>query len=170
MTLTPKQLYNQAKKKGYPLSYENWKKEWDNATPFAKMQQGCEQMFTETEIDNETGFAQGDIFETERDVRKYFTVRVMNDIMGKGESPNQATLNKMADAVIEHRWHMTPRYHCVGDIRGECGHMHHTLKGVLRCLRKDRNGCEKQGGYSDRVIRHTDDSRLTDKELSEMMK
>lgn len=40
-----------------------------------------------------------------------------------------------------------------GPIRGGCGHKHRTLAGAVRCLARDRAGCARQGGYSDRMLR-----------------
>jgi len=40
-----------------------------------------------------------------------------------------------------------------GSVRGCCGHAHRTLSGAERCLNRDRLGCFRQGGYSDRQIR-----------------
>jgi hypothetical protein len=39
-----------------------------------------------------------------------------------------------------------------GDVRGQCPHRHRTVQGALACLRRDREGCRSQGGYSDRVL------------------
>lgn len=37
--------------------------------------------------------------------------------------------------------------------RGDCGHVHREKKGAQKCLEKDREGCRKKGGSSDREIR-----------------
>ena len=43
-------------------------------------------------------------------------------------------------------------YITTGDIRGRCPHRHRTIQGALACLRRDRDGCHSQGGYSDRCL------------------
>ena len=51
-------------------------------------------------------------------------------------------------------------YVCSGSVRGECGHVHRTLRGAARCLARDQRGCRSQGGYSDRHVRHADGGAL----------
>ena len=41
---------------------------------------------------------------------------------------------------------------CEGDIRGRCPHKHRTHEGAAACLEQDRQGCSRQGGYSDRAV------------------
>ena len=48
-------------------------------------------------------------------------------------------------------------FRCVGLVRGWCGHEHRTISGALRCIDRDTRGCSAQGGYSDRVIRDSQD-------------
>ena len=43
-------------------------------------------------------------------------------------------------------------YMCVGKARGWCGHYHRTLRGAIYCRLRDIHACERQGGYSDRLI------------------
>lgn len=43
----------------------------------------------------------------------------------------------------------------IGSVRGSCGHKHRAISGAARCLRDDRIGCIRQGGYSDRCPRVT---------------
>ena len=43
-------------------------------------------------------------------------------------------------------------YTTTGAVRGDCGHGHRTLETAERCLSRDRAGCARQGGYSDRRI------------------
>jgi hypothetical protein len=43
-------------------------------------------------------------------------------------------------------------YTCIGDVRGSCPHKHTTLVGAAMCLKRDVDGCRKQGGYSDRHV------------------
>lgn len=45
-----------------------------------------------------------------------------------------------------------PAYTTTGSVRGDCGHRHRTDTGALACLQRDRAGCRRQGGYSDRRI------------------
>jgi hypothetical protein len=58
------------------------------------------------EINDSTGFANGDRFESEKQVREYFTVANMRGMFGPGQSQeDQATLDRYADVVIEQKWH-----------------------------------------------------------------
>lgn len=41
---------------------------------------------------------------------------------------------------------------CDGDVRGDCGHKHTSIRTASRCLRRDQRGCRSTGGYSDRRI------------------
>lgn len=60
--------------------------------------------YTFTEINDCTGFANGDEFTTEAQVREYFTVANMLDMFS--ECPQtQAELDEMADAVVANGWH-----------------------------------------------------------------
>lgn len=45
------------------------------------------------------------------------------------------------------------RYTTWGSVRGGCGHVHRSARAAYRCLERDRAGCHRQGGYSDRRIR-----------------
>ena len=56
-------------------------------------------------ISDATGFDAGDEFTSEGDVRAYFTVEAMQGMFGAHGIADQAILDAMADAVIEHRWH-----------------------------------------------------------------
>ena len=40
-----------------------------------------------------------------------------------------------------------------GSVRQGCGHAHRTAEAAARCGDRDRRGCRRQGGYSDRYIR-----------------
>lgn len=58
-------------------------------------------------INNLTGFAEGDQFTSEAQVRGYFTrtnIMQMFDLC-LGQTPNQDELNGYADLVIAHKWH-----------------------------------------------------------------
>ncbi|MDX1469778.1 MAG: hypothetical protein R3258_10600 [Acidimicrobiia bacterium] len=57
----------------------------------------------------------------------------------------------MADLTTE-----TLRYVTVGAVRGYCAHIHRTLSGAYDCLERDRRGCRRQGGYSDRRVMRYD--------------
>lgn len=52
-------------------------------------------------------------------------------------------------------------YTCRGSVRGSCGHAHRSAATALRCCQRDQAGCERQGGYSDRVVVRTDGEPLT---------
>jgi hypothetical protein len=71
-------------------------------------------MTTFSHINDVTGFANGDRFESAEQVRKYFTVKNLHAMVGReqfltdnGEdlTPSQATLDAWADMVIDHQWH-----------------------------------------------------------------
>jgi hypothetical protein len=51
-------------------------------------------------------------------------------------------------------------YTTTGPVRGTCRHTHRTLRGALRCLVADQDGCHRQGGYSDRQIVSSDGARI----------
>lgn len=64
--------------------------------------------WTRAEIHYATGFDNGDLFQSEAQVRAYFTVGNMRDMFG--ECPyTQDELDEMAEAVIAHGWHMERR-------------------------------------------------------------
>lgn len=52
---------------------------------------------------------------------------------------------------------MTTTYTTCGDVRGSCGHNHRRVAAAVLCLISDRDGCQSQGGYSDRVVIALDD-------------
>jgi hypothetical protein len=60
-------------------------------------------------INEKTGFAKGEKFETEGQVRKYFTVDAMDTMFGDHHNLTQSELDKMADLVIKNRWHMVSK-------------------------------------------------------------
>lgn len=51
-------------------------------------------------------------------------------------------------------------YTTKGSVRGCCGHKHRSLKTAFICITKDTNGCNSQGGYSDRYIQRLDGEEL----------
>ena len=57
-------------------------------------------------VSDATGFDHGDLFESEAQVREYFTVAEQAVMFGEDGITDQAILDAFADAVIEHRWHM----------------------------------------------------------------
>lgn len=64
--------------------------------------------WTRAEIHDATGFDNGDLFESEAEVREYFTVESIEFMFG--ECPyTQAELDEMAEAVIRNGWHMKQR-------------------------------------------------------------
>jgi len=67
--------------------------------------------FTETEIDEATGYANGDLWGNEEEIREYFNLRVMREISNDPEDYpySQDDLDHMADIVIEHGWHMVKK-------------------------------------------------------------
>lgn len=57
-------------------------------------------------INENTGFANGDIFKDRNDVKKYFTIDSMKLMFGKDHGLTQDELDEMAKVVISNRWHM----------------------------------------------------------------
>lgn len=53
-------------------------------------------------------------------------------------------------------------YTTSGAIRGCCGHVHQYFEKAVECLEKDKKGCKKQGGYSDRSIYKVEDREITE--------
>lgn len=63
--------------------------------------------YTFDEINDRTGFANGALFQTEAEVRAYFTTANMDSMFGSEESDlDDDALSAMADDVIACRWHM----------------------------------------------------------------
>jgi len=65
---------------------------------------------------------------------------------------------------------MARTYTTIGDIRGECGHRHRTLRTAAICYHRDSVGCDSHGGYSDRrlvVEEGNDIVTATHKEMEE---
>lgn len=68
-------------------------------------------MYSEQQISELTAFDKGDEFESEDQVRKYFTVENVKSMFPNDEtSVSQDQLDEMADLVIENGWHMKPRW------------------------------------------------------------
>lgn len=60
---------------------------------------------TRQQIHEATGFDNGDLFQSEAQVRAYFTVENIEVMFGSCPY-TQAELDEMAEEVIRHRWHM----------------------------------------------------------------
>jgi hypothetical protein len=52
-------------------------------------------------------------------------------------------------------------YYCEGPIRGNCGHKHRKYEKAKECLDADKKTCIEHYGYSDRVIRCSDENQLS---------
>jgi hypothetical protein len=62
-------------------------------------------------IQDVTGFASGDLFESDVQVWGYFTVQNLREMgWSSEECPTQKELDEMAQAVIDNRWHMQKKY------------------------------------------------------------
>ena len=63
---------------------------------------------TQTEINDRTGFANGELFSSDDEVREYFQRELLCECLDHMDSaiPNQAELDDMAEAVITNHWHM----------------------------------------------------------------
>lgn len=57
-------------------------------------------------IDSLTGFAQGELFTDEDEVREYFTPEAQIEMFGEDAITDTVILNRCAELVIENRWHM----------------------------------------------------------------
>jgi hypothetical protein len=62
-------------------------------------------MYTMTEINDATWFANGNKFKSEEEVRTYFSVRAQVEMFGFLAEHDADTLNEWAETVIENRWH-----------------------------------------------------------------
>lgn len=61
---------------------------------------------TFSEINDATGFANGDEFTSEQQVRDYFKVANMSEMFGlEQRMTDQGDLDAMPEAVITNRWH-----------------------------------------------------------------
>lgn len=63
-------------------------------------------MFGFDEINEMTGFANGNKFADDGEVEAYFTEENMEDMFSGDEVPEQSVLDEMAALVIKNRWHM----------------------------------------------------------------
>jgi hypothetical protein len=59
------------------------------------------------EIDNATGYANGDLFKNAQEVREYFTVAVQREMFREDAVTDQEQLDEWAEWVVEHESHMT---------------------------------------------------------------
>lgn len=60
-------------------------------------------------INDCTGFANGDLFSNEEEVREYFTIENLIDMFGDSidiYEYSQELLDDMVETVIENKWHM----------------------------------------------------------------
>ena len=55
-------------------------------------------------------------------------------------------------------------YTTIGSVRGSCGHAHRTIAAAKACADADQRACHRHGGYSDRDVRRSDGSRLSERE------
>ena len=62
-------------------------------------------VWTRDQIHYATNFDAGDLFRTEEEVRRYFSVENMLDMFGSCPY-SQEQLDEMAEEVIRHKWHM----------------------------------------------------------------
>ena len=58
-------------------------------------------------------------------------------------------------------------YTTIGPVRGNCGHAHRSIRTAVACLAADSAGCRRQGGYSDRQVKHSDGTGLSETEYDE---
>ena len=64
-------------------------------------------MMTFDQINDATGFANGDKWLTDEQIYDYFTVENIQRMFGDEATYTQDELDEMAQRVIENRWHMT---------------------------------------------------------------
>ncbi|MHA1499912.1 MAG: hypothetical protein ACTSRT_20475 [Promethearchaeota archaeon] len=57
-------------------------------------------------INEKTGFADGEQFQSRKEVKGYFTVKNMNYLYGAGHELTQEHLDEMAELVIQKKWHV----------------------------------------------------------------
>jgi len=57
-------------------------------------------------IDEQTGFAQGEMFTSPEQVRAYFTVENMTAMFGSHHEATPEVMDEMAEAVLREGWHM----------------------------------------------------------------
>jgi len=57
-------------------------------------------------INEKTGFADGEQFQSRKDVKDYFTVKNMNYLYGASHELTQEQLDEMAELVIRKKWHV----------------------------------------------------------------
>lgn len=62
-------------------------------------------MTTFAGINDLTGFANGDKFHSEDEVRDYFTVKTMEEVFGNDCNLTTEECNEMAALVLENKWH-----------------------------------------------------------------
>ena len=57
-------------------------------------------------INEKTGFANGDLFINEAEIREYFTIENMENMFEVDNEISQADLDEMAKIVISNKWHI----------------------------------------------------------------
>lgn len=62
--------------------------------------------YTMDEINDRTGFANGDKFDDEAEVLEYFTPASQRQMFGPDAEADEDVLDEMAEQVIANRWHM----------------------------------------------------------------
>lgn len=63
--------------------------------------------YTLSEINDATGFANGDTFDSSAEVRAYFTVENQRAMFPGDDPDSQEVLDEMAAEVIRNHWHMS---------------------------------------------------------------
>jgi len=83
--------------------YENYHYDDNNHKNKKRVKKMSENNFDK--INQKTGFANGDLFENEQEVRNYFTTENMLVMFNECDF-SQEELNSMRAIVIENKWHM----------------------------------------------------------------
>lgn len=65
--------------------------------------------YTFRQTNNATGFAKGDLWESEDQLNDYFKVETLKEI-GIKNPPSQEVLQEMKLAVVENRWHCVDNF------------------------------------------------------------
>ncbi len=79
----------------------------ENLSDFYEPVAGAVGRMSFDELNDSTGFARGERFETEEEVRAYFTVENMESMFGCVECTPES-MTEMADLVIRKGWHVVP--------------------------------------------------------------
>lgn len=65
---------------------------------------------TLTELDDQTGYGNGDEYDSAVEVRDYFTVKAQREIFGFDAIDDQDLLDEMAEKVFLFRYHFSPNF------------------------------------------------------------